>query len=200
VAHTIRWASSTNAGATRARSLGRILAQFAASCHTRSISCRSVRRRPHGVLPCTRSIPKVAVSSRVIPFPVSPVGDKCCAVSSSLPLHDAVAPWLRRHRDLIAAAGLWALARGVSLPADHVVLWAMAASTPPATRCRNSAPPSSFSARTTVFARPPPGRPNRRRRRASRRWLSVAWAEHPVHDRHPPGEVGVGRGGQAVGG
>jgi hypothetical protein len=67
------------------------------------------------------------VSSRVIPFPVSPVGDKCCAVSSSLPLHDAVAPWLRRHRDLIAPAGLWALARGVSLPADHVALWAAAA-------------------------------------------------------------------------
>ncbi len=66
------------------------------------------------------------MSTRVIPFPVSPVGDKCCAVSSPLSLQDAVAPWRRRRRHLLAAAGRWALAHGVSLPADHVALWAAA--------------------------------------------------------------------------
>ena len=68
------------------------------------------------------------MSSRVILFPVlGAVHDRCCAVSSPLSLHDAVAPWRRRHRNLIAAAGRWALAGGVSLPADHVALWAVAA-------------------------------------------------------------------------
>ncbi len=63
--------------------------------------------------------------SRVIPFPVlGAVHDKCCAVSLPVALHDAVASWRRQHRTLIAAAGQWALARGVSLPADHVALWA----------------------------------------------------------------------------
>jgi hypothetical protein len=73
-------------------------------------------------------IPEVAVSSRVIPFPVlGNVHDKCCAVSLPFSLHDAVAPWRRRHRRLIAATGQWALSRGVALPADHVALWAAAA-------------------------------------------------------------------------
>jgi hypothetical protein len=61
----------------------------------------------------------------VIPFPVlGAVHNKCCAVSLPVSLHDAVASSRRRHRTLIAAAGQWALARGVSLPADHVALWA----------------------------------------------------------------------------
>jgi hypothetical protein len=42
-------------------------------------------------------------------------------------LHDAVADSRRRHRGLVTAAGQWALARGLSLPADHVALWAAAA-------------------------------------------------------------------------
>ena len=42
-------------------------------------------------------------------------------------LHHAVAPVRRRHRHLIISAGRWALARGVSLPADHVALWVAAA-------------------------------------------------------------------------
>jgi hypothetical protein len=65
------------------------------------------------------------VSSRVIPFPaLGAVHDKCCAVTRPVSLHDAVAPLRRQHRGLITAAGQWALARGVSLPADHVALWA----------------------------------------------------------------------------
>lgn len=65
------------------------------------------------------------MSSRVIPFPVlGAVHDKCCAVSLPVSLHDAVASSRRRHRRLIAATGQWALARGLSLPADHVALWA----------------------------------------------------------------------------
>ena len=68
------------------------------------------------------------MSSRVIPFPVlGAVHDECCVVSLPLSLHDAVASWRRRHRELIAVAGRWALARGVSLPADHVAVWALAA-------------------------------------------------------------------------
>ena len=68
------------------------------------------------------------MSSRVIPFPVlGAVHDKCHAVTSTLSVHDAVAPWRRRHRVLVAAAGRWALARGVSLPADDIALWAVAA-------------------------------------------------------------------------
>jgi hypothetical protein len=35
-----------------------------------------------------------------------------------------VAEARRRSRPLIAAAGRWALARGVPLPADHIALWA----------------------------------------------------------------------------
>jgi len=66
------------------------------------------------------------VSSRVIPFPTlaAAVHDNCSAPSNPALLHDAVAFSRARHRRLIAAAGLWALARGVSLPADHVALWA----------------------------------------------------------------------------
>lgn len=45
----------------------------------------------------------------------------------SLSLHDAVARSRRRHRGLVSAAGQWAMARGLSLPADHVALWAAAA-------------------------------------------------------------------------
>jgi hypothetical protein len=43
------------------------------------------------------------------------------------PLHDAVAESRRRHRPLVTTAGQWAMARGLSLPADHVALWAAAA-------------------------------------------------------------------------
>jgi hypothetical protein len=65
------------------------------------------------------------VSSRVIPFPaLAAVHDRCSTLSFPVLLHDAVAPSRRRHRSLIVAAGEWALARGVSLPADHVALWA----------------------------------------------------------------------------
>ena len=66
--------------------------------------------------------------SRVIPFPaVAVIPDDCCVGSSPVSLHDAVAAARRRHRTLIAAAGQWALARGVPLPADHVSLWAATA-------------------------------------------------------------------------
>jgi hypothetical protein len=88
-----------------------------------SLGSSPAARRP----PTHPPIPEVAVSSRVIPFPVLPVGDKRCTVSSPLPLHDAVASCRHRHRRLIAATGQWALARGVSLPPDHVALWAAAA-------------------------------------------------------------------------
>jgi hypothetical protein len=44
-----------------------------------------------------------------------------------VPLHDAVAEARRRCRPLIAAAGEWALAQGIALPADHVALWAATA-------------------------------------------------------------------------
>lgn len=44
------------------------------------------------------------------------------------PLHDAVAESRRRHRPLVTTAGQWAMARGLSVPADHVALWAAAAS------------------------------------------------------------------------
>jgi hypothetical protein len=63
--------------------------------------------------------------SRVIPFPaLAAVLDKRCPVSFPVSLHEAVASSRRQHRSLIAAAGEWALARGMSLPADHVALWA----------------------------------------------------------------------------
>lgn len=65
------------------------------------------------------------MSSRVIPFPaLAAVHDNCSAPPFPVLLHDAVAVSRARHRKLIAAAGVWALARGVSLPADHVALWA----------------------------------------------------------------------------
>ncbi|MGH9009708.1 MAG: hypothetical protein ACRDYF_07650 [Acidimicrobiia bacterium] len=65
------------------------------------------------------------MSSRVIPFPaVAAVHGKSCVVTFPASLHDAVASSRRQHRSLIAAAGEWALARGLSLPADHVALWA----------------------------------------------------------------------------
>jgi len=65
------------------------------------------------------------VSSRLIPFPVLPAGhDENTGISFPVSLHDAVARSRRRHRCLIVAAGEWALARGLSLPADHVALWA----------------------------------------------------------------------------
>jgi hypothetical protein len=64
--------------------------------------------------------------SRVIPFPaLAAVHDESSdVVSSPVSLHYAVAPSRRQHRSLIVAAGEWALARGVSLPADHIALWA----------------------------------------------------------------------------
>lgn len=66
--------------------------------------------------------------SRVIPFPAPAApADELCCVSVPVPLHDAVAPARRRHRALVAAAGRWALSRGVPLPADHVALWAATA-------------------------------------------------------------------------
>ena len=62
---------------------------------------------------------------RVIPFPALAAADDICPVHLfPVPLHDAVAAARRRHRSLIVAAGQWALARGVPLPADHVALWA----------------------------------------------------------------------------
>ena len=42
-------------------------------------------------------------------------------------LREAVADSRRRHRGLVTAAGQWALARGLALPADHIALWAAAA-------------------------------------------------------------------------
>ena len=70
------------------------------------------------------------MSSRVIPFPaLSDVHDNCSPRSFPVPLHDAVAFSRARHRRLIAAAGAWALARGVCLPADHLALWAAAVET-----------------------------------------------------------------------
>ena len=66
--------------------------------------------------------------SRLIRFPAAPaLVDDCCVGSLPVPLHDAVAAARRRHRALIVAAGQWALARGVALPADHVALWAATA-------------------------------------------------------------------------
>jgi hypothetical protein len=63
--------------------------------------------------------------SRVIPFPaLAAVADDSLSTSVPVALHDAVASSRRRHRRLIAAAGRWALGRGVSLPPDHVALWA----------------------------------------------------------------------------
>jgi hypothetical protein len=66
--------------------------------------------------------------SPVIPFPtVAGVPGDGCAVPVPVPLHDAVAEARRRHRALVVAAAEWALARGLSLPADHVALWAATA-------------------------------------------------------------------------
>jgi hypothetical protein len=66
--------------------------------------------------------------SRLISFPaVAAVRDGARIVSFPVGLHEAVASARRRHRTLIAAAGQWALARGVPLPADDVALWAAAA-------------------------------------------------------------------------
>lgn len=66
--------------------------------------------------------------SRVIPFPVAePAAGERVRPGPIVPLHGAVAASRRRHRSLIAAAGLWALARGLPLPADHVALWGAAA-------------------------------------------------------------------------
>jgi len=64
------------------------------------------------------------VSSRVIPFPA--LADSRSVSFLPVSLHEAVASSRRRHRSLIVAAGQWALARGVSLPADHLALWAAA--------------------------------------------------------------------------
>ena len=66
--------------------------------------------------------------SRVIPFPaLAAVPDDCCFDSCPVPLREALAAARRSHRRLIVAAGQWALTQGVSLPADHVALWAAAA-------------------------------------------------------------------------
>lgn len=63
--------------------------------------------------------------SHLIALPASVLaGDDALPGWSRVPLHDAVSRCRRRHRQLIAAAGRWALARGVSLPPDHVALWA----------------------------------------------------------------------------
>jgi hypothetical protein len=65
--------------------------------------------------------------SRVILFPTAePVPDQGGLPSPLVALRDAVAGSRRRHRSLVVAAGRWALARGLSLPADHVALWAAA--------------------------------------------------------------------------
>ena len=60
--------------------------------------------------------------SRLIALP-APSDDRA-AVPPVASLHNAVADARRRHRPLIAAAGAWALSRGVPLPADHIALWA----------------------------------------------------------------------------
>ena len=65
--------------------------------------------------------------SRVIPFPpLAAVDDGCCSGSFPVSLHEAVASCRRQYRTFIVAAGQWAMARGVSLPAVHVALWAAA--------------------------------------------------------------------------
>jgi hypothetical protein len=66
--------------------------------------------------------------SRVIQFPaLAAAADDARSVAFPVPLQHAVAGSRRRHRPLIAAAGEWALIRGVSLPADHIALWAAVA-------------------------------------------------------------------------
>ena len=65
--------------------------------------------------------------SHLVPLPAPVlVGHEPFRGLSGVPLHDALSASRRRHRHLIAAAGQWALERGVSLPADHVALWGMA--------------------------------------------------------------------------
>ena len=66
------------------------------------------------------------MSSRLIPFPAFATvhHNRWPVVSFPVSLHDAVATSRRRHRRLIVAAGEWALGHGVSLPPDHVALWA----------------------------------------------------------------------------
>jgi hypothetical protein len=68
--------------------------------------------------------------SRVILFPAA-IGRRPDPVPTVTvrprPLHDAVAEARRRHRQLVTTAGQWAMARGLSLPADHVAVWAAAA-------------------------------------------------------------------------
>ena len=58
------------------------------------------------------------------PEPVALPGDR---LPHFVSLPEAVADSRRRHRGLVTAAGQWALARGLSLPVDHVALWAAAA-------------------------------------------------------------------------
>ena len=73
--------------------------------------------------------------SVVIPFPRAEPAGGCTApvpgrggrVLPLVPLHHAVTAWRRRHRSLVVAAGRWALARGLPMPADHIALWAAAA-------------------------------------------------------------------------
>ena len=67
--------------------------------------------------------------SVVIPFPRTSarLPDGGAGLAPLVPLHVAVAAARRRHRSLGTAAGRWALARGLPLPADHVALWAAAA-------------------------------------------------------------------------
>ena len=66
--------------------------------------------------------------SPLIPFPaLTAVPDEGGAAPVPIALGSAMAEARRRHRPLIAAAGQWALSRGVSLPADHIALWAATA-------------------------------------------------------------------------
>lgn len=62
--------------------------------------------------------------SRLLPFPAPAAVPGVGRATPPVTLTSAVAETRRRCRPLIAAAGRWALSRGVPLPADHIALWA----------------------------------------------------------------------------
>jgi hypothetical protein len=78
----------------------------------RPVARRVAKRQPRRLRPPSPPLPDLPDDEFPAPHLVS--------------LHDAVAHARRRHRGLVTAAGRWALARGLSLPADHVALWAAA--------------------------------------------------------------------------
>jgi hypothetical protein len=66
--------------------------------------------------------------SRLISLPpLAPRPDERQPASLPVTLNSAVTEARRHHRPLIAAAGQWALFRGIPLPADHIALWAATA-------------------------------------------------------------------------